>query len=237
MANTSSTQRFNKATFVISRRARRLCGRWATHWRPAMSEQDVPLDSEPEPEPEPEPAPARLQPAAIDMRTPYSHRLRTSSRMSYDKAAEYGNELRILRRYFFAQPAAHGTYSAALHFDVLLDADDKIDASTDHLRYRYVDFLTLPVAASIITMVNGTVPTVDVATVRRWLDSSKPKTKLEAYPMFVVAKQMLKYLLSDELVFTHEEQDRLNAELVRPAVAAMIDCDRIIMIDTAACNC
>ena len=29
----------------------------------------------------------------------------------------------------------------------------QIDASIDHLRYRYVDFLTLPVAASIISMV------------------------------------------------------------------------------------
>ena len=36
-----------------------------------------------------------------------------------------------------------------LHFDVLLDPEDKIDGSTDHLRYRYVDFLTLPGAAYV----------------------------------------------------------------------------------------
>ena len=79
-----------------------------------------------------------------------------------------------------------------MHFDVLLDPEDKIDGSTDHLRYRYVDFLTLPGAKGILDRRTNS---ADIEDVRSWLDEAKPATRIEAYPLFVVAKELLHHLL------------------------------------------
>ena len=68
---------------------------------------------------------------------------------------QYGRETRVLRRFFFAGSDAErgDRYPVISHYDVLMEMDERIDSTLDHLRYRYVDFLTLPVAASIISMV------------------------------------------------------------------------------------
>ena len=115
-------------------------------------------------------------------------------------------ETRVLRRYFFQGTPSTGT----MHFDVLIEPGDKIDASTDHLRYRYVDFMTQPGMHSVVNTDNNT---VDIGELQHWLEVAKARTRIEAYPLFVVAKEVLQYLLRDELTFTHAAADKLRAQL------------------------
>ena len=119
----------------------------------------------------------------------------------------HGGSARVLRRYFFAAPDAR---QVPLHFDVLLDPEDKIDGSTDHLRYRYVDFLTLPGAEGILDRRTNS---ADIEDVRSWLDEAKPATRIEAYPLFVVAKELLHHLLEGGVTFGNRAADSLRAEL------------------------
>ena len=85
-------------------------------------------------------------------------------------------ETRVLRRYFFQGTPSTGT----MHFDVLIEPGDKIDASTDHLRYRYVDFMTQPGMHSVVNTDNNT---VDIGELQHWLEVAKARTRIEAYPL------------------------------------------------------
>ena len=60
-------------------------------------------------------------------------------------------------------------------------------------RFGYVDFLTLPVSAGVI---NKSAATAGVRDVAHWLDTSKPRTKLDSYPMLVLTIEVVKLLLS-----------------------------------------
>jgi hypothetical protein len=108
------------------------------------------------------------------------------------RVAGLDTETRVLRRYFFqdatASVARGGVRPGSLHFDVLIDAADKIDASTDHLRYRYVDFLTTPGASSVIDV---EACAVDIQELEQWLQTVRARTRLDGYPLFRCAKEVL----------------------------------------------
>lgn len=113
----------------------------------------------------------------------------------------------VLRRYFFATPEMR---LGSLHFDVLLDPADKIDQSTDHLRYRYVDFLTLPGATGVIDKDSNS---ADIEDIRKWLDHVRPRSRIEAYPHFVICKEVLHHLLNGGISFTNRLADQLRTEI------------------------
>ena len=80
-----------------------------------------------------------------------------SSSADYRPRTVYGGHgrPRITRRFFVGEGAlqpdrargrervvAKTTVGCPKHYDVMLDADDGVEYSGDHVRYRYVDFLT-----------------------------------------------------------------------------------------------
>ena len=151
------------------------------------------------------PEPPALVPGEISMAAP---RTVARGRTVPVAAAAASSEPVVLRRYFFATPATQRLGS--LHFDVLLDPKDKIDHSTDHLRYRYVDFLTLPGAQGVLDRKSNS---ADIEDIRSWLDGARPQTRIEAYPLFVVAKELLHHLLKGGVTFNNRLVDQLRAEL------------------------
>ena len=125
---------------------------------------------------------------------------------------QYGRETRVLRRFFFAGSDAErgDRYPVISHYDVLMEMDERIDSTLDHLRYRYVDFLTLADAHGVI---NRDTNTADIGELSRWLDAARPRTRLDAYPLFVLAKQILRSMLSGELKLANGANAELQAQL------------------------
>ena len=132
----------------------------------------------------------------------------------------YG-QARITRRFFvggtdFSADRAQGrervvaktTIGCPKHYDVLMDPDDAVEFSGDHVRYRYVDFLT-----------NRALEDKDAKSfesceaVAQWLDTSHPYTRLDAYPLYILAKDVIRRLLSHELHSDDKEKFRIALEL------------------------
>ena len=173
---------------------------------------------------EPEPEPPALVPGEISLQQP---RTTVRGRTVAPSAAALALSPVVLRRYFFATPAT--ARLGSLHFDVLLDPADKIDHSTDHLRYRYVDFLTLPGAQSVLDLDSNS---ADIEDIRSWLDGARPQTRIEAYPLFVVAKELLHHLLQGGVTFNNRLADQLRAEL-EAAEAKMVELREMYGADEA----
>jgi hypothetical protein len=153
--------------------------------------------------------PPALVPGEISMAPPRTVVRRPHTAAGHDDAAALAKGTgAVLRRYFFATPATQRLGS--LHFDVLLDPADKIDHSTDHLRYRYVDFLTLPGAEGVLDKATNS---ADIEDIRKWLDHVRPRSRIEAYPQFVVCKELLHHLLQGGVTFTNRLGDQLRLEV------------------------
>ena len=77
-------------------------------------------------------------------------------------------------------------------------------------RFRYVDFLSAPVAPELVNRGACVVPIDDAA---RWMDASKPRTRLDAYPMLILLREILRRLLKSELGLSTETIAGLRARL------------------------
>eukprot|EP01043_Picozoa_sp_COSAG02_P037852 COSAG02_NODE_2872_length_7854_cov_57.759381_9_plen_424_part_01 len=150
---------------------------------------------------------AGLVPGEVSMAPPRNAVRRPHLRAAAGQGGAEGGAV-VLRRYFFATPTTQRLGS--LHFDVLVDPEDKIDHSIDHLRYRYVDFLTLPGATGVIDKDSNS---ADIEDIRKWLDHVRPRSRIEAYPQFVVCKEVLHHLLGGGVTFTNRLADQLRAEV------------------------
>jgi hypothetical protein len=76
----------------------------------------------------------------------------------------------------------------------------------DFRRFRYVDFQTPPMSPELVNRGAGVVPINDIA---KWMDASKPRTRLDAYPMLVLLREILRRLLKSEF----DASDALIADL------------------------
>ena len=128
-----------------------------------------------------------------------------------------------------------GVPVSSRHFDVVMDGENDPDTEgsneefTDHLRCRYVDFLRLspspdmpPSAesAGLTRKLDNGEELVDVGAVAKFLDAAKPRTRLDAFPMFVMAKDVIRVLLSDKLSYSYSRKDALEAQLAAQREAA-----------------
>ncbi len=129
---------------------------------------------------------------------------------------------RVTRRFFVGSGAlqpdrAQGrervvektTVGCPKHYDVLVDDDDGLEYSGDHVRYRYIDFLTSrPLADGAAAAQTFE----SVQAVAKWLDTSHPYTRLDAYPLFILAKDVIRRLLRHELHSHDNEKMRIALE-------------------------
>ena len=113
------------------------------------------------------------------------------------------------RRYYFpgvspspnlqSEVARHAARVEARHFDVKLAATPTTEGSDgafeDHMEFRYVDFL----ATSAPTLTDIGVLTkegeADVSEIAHFLNAANPRTRLDAYPMWILGKEIIRLLL------------------------------------------
>lgn len=130
---------------------------------------------------------------------------------------------RVTRRFFLGNGAlqpdrAQGrervvektTIGCPKHYDVIVDAEDGVEYTGDHVRYRYVDFLTsrpLDDSGAAAQKLDS------IQSIAEWLDTSHPYTRLDAYPLFILAKDVIRRLMRHELHSHDNEKIRIALEL------------------------
>jgi hypothetical protein len=118
---------------------------------------------------------------------------------------------RVLPSFFFtesAEPERSDRFPMPMNYQVCAE---RPSSSGAFKRFRYVDFLTLPVAGE--TLNQGDPGVVQAEVVGRWLDESKPRTRLDAYPMFVLIQEVLKSLLKSRFVAAAAERADLRRQI------------------------
>lgn len=144
---------------------------------------------------------------------------RSPTRLRYEDAGRrrvssptHADRRKVTRRYFFeGTPGPAGrALPSAHHYDVFLDGDEGTEGTEihDHMTCRYVDFLTQPVAQNLR---HG--KSVDISELRSFLMYSRPRTRLDAYPLWVLAKDLLRSLLTEKLDWANKEAEQLRVEL------------------------
>eukprot|EP01046_Picozoa_sp_COSAG06_P048963 COSAG06_NODE_7428_length_2508_cov_12.536322_3_plen_587_part_01 len=144
-------------------------------------------------------------------RQPSGHRDPRSSRRSRSSSKKKDG-LR-LRRFFFNE-LTHGVKpTLPLHYDVLMPSRQAKDSEHDHLRYRYVDFVCSPTTAWH-GMLDGVDEhdAVDVAQLMSFFQVAEPRTRIDAYPMYVLLRDILGRQLNGTLQLKHKEAERLRVE-------------------------
>jgi len=132
--------------------------------------------------------------------------------LSRSVAAEGSGD--VLRRHFFDTTFGGGergdAYPVTKYYDVRLDAADVVDFRNDHLRYRYVDFL----AGDAGRMLVNDAGVADLEDVGEFLARATPHTRFDAYPLYVVAKDLISKQLSGKVHFAHAKRAELEAQLL-----------------------
>lgn len=130
----------------------------------------------------------------------------------------------IQRRYFFTE-RAHETdrMPAQKHFDVVME-DNPPEQAADYLYCRYVDFLKdgEPDAAKL-GLINED-QQANPEEISKWLRNARPRTRLDAAPMFVLAKQLVNNLLDGDLAAAHRRREL--ADKARRAIEEKIEVER-----------
>ena len=120
----------------------------------------------------------------------------------------------IQRRYFFTE-RAHETdrMPAQKHFDVIM-GDTPPEQPADHLYCRYVDFLkegNEPDAAKLGLLDEH--QHANPEAIYEWIRNARPRTRLDAAPMFVLAKQLVSNLMDGDLAEAHKRRERVEKKL------------------------
>lgn len=131
-----------------------------------------------------------------------------------------GGEGHVQRRYFFTE-RAHETERMPMqkHFDVMMQ-DAPPEQAADYIYCRYVDFLkegSCP-QASDIGLIDADTQSANVIRIAEWLRKARPRTRLDAAPMFVLAKQVIENLLDGDLAAAHRLREQ--AEVSRQEALA-----------------
>ncbi len=117
------------------------------------------------------------------------------------------------RRYYFpgispspnlqGEVVQHTNRVESRHFDVKLPAKSTTEGTDgsfeDHLEFRYVDFLEAarPTLDDIGVLTKDR--EADVGEIAHFLDVASPRTRLDAYPMWILAKQIIRLLLQKRI--------------------------------------
>ena len=121
-----------------------------------------------------------------------------------------------VRRYYFHELTRTVKPSLPLHYDILLDDAKAKDHDTDVLRYRYVDFVCPPATAWRELLAGGDEQdeedAVDMARLSQFLNEAEPRTRIDAYPMYVLLRDLLRRQLNGTLRLRHGEAERAQAQ-------------------------
>lgn len=128
------------------------------------------------------------------------------------------------RRYYFpgispspnlqGEVVQHTNRVESRHFDVKLPAKSTTEGTDgsfeDHLEFRYVDFLEAarPTLDDIGVLTKDR--EADVGEIAHFLDVASPRTRLDAYPMWILAKQIIRLLLQKRIGLRDREMERLK---------------------------
>ena len=128
------------------------------------------------------------------------------------------------RRYYFpgispspnlqGEVVQHSSRVESRHFDVKLPASSTTEGTDgsfeDHLEFRYVDFLetSAPTLNDIGVLTKD--GEADVGEIAHFLNSADPRTRLDAFPMWVLAKQIIRLLLQMRVGLRDKEMEALR---------------------------
>ena len=121
----------------------------------------------------------------------------------------------FLRRYFFTERGYEtDRMPAQKHFDVVMP-DAPPEYVSDHLYCRYVDFLKEGNAPSAheLGLLDPTTDAPNTLRIAEWLRKAHPRTRLDACPMFFLAKQVLTNLMDGEVAQANQLRERTEHDL------------------------
>jgi len=95
------------------------------------------------------------------------------------------------------------------HFDVIMAGHDNCEKLDDYLRFYYTDFLDAPPAQSPL---EASATEVDVKKLADWIGHVHPRTRMDAYPLLMVAKDVLGRIMEGSLMFINKDMERLERE-------------------------
>ena len=146
------------------------------------------------------------------------------------------------RRYYFPgisatpidpqHPAVqHQSRVQSHHFDVRLPklTTEGADSSyEDHLEFRYVDFLGQhpPTLAEIGVLTQD--DELDVGEIAHFLNAAEPRTRLEAYPMWIMGKEIIRLLLLSKVGLRDRDLENLR-KLLKDAQAKMREMESLLL--------
>jgi len=125
---------------------------------------------------------------------------------------EEGEEERpaTIRRYFTQGIGPEGKPGVQSHFCVRIPAELPQSHSTNYLRVYYSDFLAVGPADIPVGRDERTVEVDKMAT---WLLSVEPRSRIDAYPMLLLTKDILRRFVSKDLVVVSGANKRLKEGL------------------------
>lgn len=150
----------------------------------------------------PEPPLASPQDGPRSARNPSGHRDRGPLR-----------ETIRLRRFFFDDITRGVEPTLPLHYDVLMPSRRAKESALDHLRYRYVDFVC-PTATAWHGMLDGPdeQDPVDTQQLMEFFSKAEPRTRIDAYPMYLLMRDLLHRQLNGKMQLQHKEAETLRVE-------------------------
>ena len=105
-----------------------------------------------------------------------------------------------MRRYFFTERGFEADrLPSSKHFDVMM-ADVAPEFAGDHLYCRYTDFLAKEEPrAEDLGLIDEATNAPNTTLIAEWLRNARPRTRLDACPMYFLAKQILINLMDGEV--------------------------------------
>ena len=119
-----------------------------------------------------------------------------------------------LRRFFFDQLAYGVKPTLPLYYDVLMPSHRVKDSAHDHLRYRYVDFICPTTTAwhGLLEKLDDGKDAIDVQQLTAFFSLAEPRTRIDAYPMYVLLRDILQRQLNGTLKLRNKEAEALRGE-------------------------
>ena len=142
------------------------------------------------------------------------------------------------RRYFLSSTSGpndpkHDEDAAAgiptmSHFDVRVQTDE---TKVDHLRLYYCDFLSPRSCPSPLPQ--GDEKTVEVERMSEWILTIEPRTRLDAYPLWVLTRDLFRRFLSKDLRLVSGQAALIADQLAAAQAAARQAADEVRARDEA----
>lgn len=140
----------------------------------------------------------------------------------------------VVRRYYFRQ-VEEKPMAFLQHYDVVLPAHERSEKlvgghvpsnDSELMRFYYCDFLHVPPFEGEMPFEEGA--ELDIDTCVRWVQQFHPRTRMDAYPLFLLLKGILKRFLKNEYEVISRKTRELKLE-----VSSLKD-DRLELVRTVA---